>query len=194
VAIERFTAEAVVGPAPARVQLNWSIPGPTDVTLTIERSSGGLPPATIIRIPQFLGTGSAEDVNVVPGAAYDYSLRAARPGHPDAVAGPIRVSVPAPAPGQVPKVFAMGRIYPNPFRPEAGMAVSLDRDGPFMVRIYRPDGGLVRTLRFAARPAGTHAITWDGRDDRGRSAAAGIYLFVLRFGERTRVQKAVLLR
>ncbi|HEU4725723.1 MAG TPA: M6 family metalloprotease domain-containing protein [Candidatus Eisenbacteria bacterium] len=194
VAIERFTAAAVEDVSPPRVQLEWAIPATTSVTLTIERSSAGIPPGTIIRLPDFSGQGSAEDVNVVPGVQYDYWLRAARPGHPDAVAGPIRVSVPAPAPGAAPKVFALSRVHPNPFRPAANLAVSLDRDGPFMVRIYRPDGGVVRTLRFPARPAGTHAITWDGRDDRGRSAAAGIYFFELRFGERTRVQKAVLLR
>ena len=113
---------------------------------------------------------------------------------PDAVAGPIRVTLPALVPEAAPRVFALSRIHPNPFRPNANVAVSLDRDGPFMVRIYRPDGRVVRTLRFATRPAGTHAISWDGRDDRGRSAAAGIYLFELRFGARTRVQKAVLLR
>ena len=49
-------------------------------------------------------------------------------------------------------------------------------------------------MRFSSRPAGTHAFAWDGRDDRGRDAAAGIYLFELRFGSRTSVQKAVLLR
>ena len=134
------------------------------------------------------------DENISPGGVYDYFLRVARGGDPDAVAGPIRVSIPTPGPGQAPRVFALSRIHPNPFRPDANLAVSLDRDGPFMVRIYRPDGGVVRTLRFAARPAGTHAISWDGRDDRGRSAAAGIYLFELRFGARTHVQKAVLLR
>jgi flagellar hook assembly protein FlgD len=63
-----------------------------------------------------------------------------------------------------------------------------------VVRIYRADGGVVRTMRFAARPPGVHVITWDGHDDRGRAASAGLYFFELRFGNRTRVQKAVLLR
>ncbi len=194
VAIERFTAAAVEDASPPRVRLDWTVTGPTEVSLTIERSVAGQAPVGIIRLPSFIGDGSAEDLNVIPGALYDYYLRAARIGHPDAVGGPIRVSVPAPVPPPAPKVFALSRVHPNPFRPDANLAVSLDRDGPFMVRIYRPDGRVVRTLRFAARPAGTHAISWDGRDDRGRSAAAGIYLFELRFGERTRVQKAVLLR
>lgn len=193
VAIERFTAALVETASPPRVRLEWSIPGTSEVSLTVERSNGGSPPATIVELPNFLGEGSVEDVNVLPGVLYDYTLRVSRPGHPTAAAGPIRVSVPTPAPG-APKVFALGHVRPNPFRPDANVAVSLDRDGPFMVRIYRPDGRVVRTLRFAARPAGTHAISWDGRDDRGRAAAAGIYLFELRFGERTRVQKAVLLR
>jgi hypothetical protein len=104
------------------------------------------------------------------------------------------VSIPAPSPPSAPRVFAFAPVRPNPFLGEARLLVSLDRDGPFVVRIYRPDGAAVRTLRFAERPAGTHAVSWDGRDDRGRPAAAGIYLLEVRFGSRTRVQKAVLLR
>lgn len=192
--IEHFSATAVEGASPPRIRLEWALPGAAEVALSIDRAFAGLPPTTIIRLPRFSGTGDVEDVNVTPGGVYDYWLRAAREGGPDAVAGPIRVVLPAPVPEPAPRAFALSRIHPNPFRPDANLAVSLDRDGPFMVRIYRPDGSVVRTLRFAARPAGTHAISWDGRDDRGRTAAAGIYLFELRFGARTRVQKAVLLR
>lgn len=192
--IERFTAAAVEGASPPRIRLEWALPGNDEVALSIERTFAGLPPTTILHLPRFSGSGSVEDLNVSPGGVYDYSLRAAREGDPDAVAGPIRVLLPAAGPTLAPRVLALSRIRPNPFRPDANLAVSLDRDGPFVVRIYRPDGSVVRTLRFAARPAGTHAITWDGRDDRGRMSAAGIYLFELRFGARTRVQKAVLLR
>lgn len=74
------------------------------------------------------------------------------------------------------------------------MAVSLDRSGPFVVRVFAADGRLVRTLaRGAGRPSDL-LLTWDGTDGRGRPAGAGIYFFELRSGNRTRVQKAVLLR
>ncbi|HET9950587.1 MAG TPA: M6 family metalloprotease domain-containing protein [Candidatus Eisenbacteria bacterium] len=192
--VDRFTAVAEQNSNPPRVRLDWALSQGTSATVDLRRAIAGLDPVSIIRIPNFSGEGSAEDVNVVPGASYDYSLHVVRDGAPDVVAGPIRVDVPALAPPGAPRVFALAPVRPNPFRPEAGLVVSLDRDGPFMVRIYSPDGRLVRTMRFDSRPAGTHSIRWDGRDDHGRPASAGIYLFELRFGSRTSVQKAVLLR
>jgi len=194
IAIDRFTATAEENASPPRVRLEWALSQGTSATVDLRRSVAGLPQVSIIRIPSFSGEGAAEDVDVVPGLSYDYSLHVVRDGVPDVVAGPIRVTVPALAPPQAPRVFDFAPVRPNPFHPEAGLVVSLDRDGPFMVRIYSPDGRLVRSMRFDSRPAGTHSIRWDGRDAQGRLAAAGIYLFELRFGSRTRVQKAVLLR
>jgi M6 family metalloprotease-like protein len=194
IAVERFTAASVAGADPPRVRLEWSISLGGRVDVDILRASAGFDPVSIVRIPRFSGDGSAEDVDVIEGLAYDYSLHVVQEGVPDVVAGPIRVTVPALVPSPTPRVLAFAPVRPNPFRPDAALVVSLDRDGPFMVRIYSPDGRLVRTMRYDSRPAGTHAVSWDGRDDRGRAAAAGIYLFELRFGSRTRVQKAVLLR
>lgn len=193
-AIERFTAAAVPGANPPRVRLEWTVPVSSPLDLTVERAEPESPPVVLVQIPRFGGEGSIEDAGVLPGASYDYYLRGRRAGLPDVLAGPLRVSLPNTSPPMAPRVFALSAVHPNPFRPAAGMAVSLDRDGPFMVRIYRTDGRLVRTMRFPTRPAGTHPVTWDGRDDRGQHAAAGLYLFELRFDGRTRVQKAVLLR
>ena len=96
--------------------------------------------------------------------------------------------------GEAPRVFALSSVRPNPFRTGASVAVSLDRSGPFMVRVFTADGRLVRTLaRGVGRPSDLR-LTWDGTDGRGRPAGAGIYFFELRSGNRTRVQKAVLLR
>jgi immune inhibitor A len=194
VAVERFSAAAVENADPPRVRLEWALTQGTSATIDVRRSVADLDPISVVRVPDFSGEGSVEDLGVVPGLNYDYSLHVVRDGAADLVAGPIRVTVPALTPHQAPRVFALAPVRPNPFRPDAGLVVSLDRDGPFMVRIYSPDGRLVRTMRFASRPAGTHSVRWDGRDDQGRTAAAGIYLFELRFGSRTKVQKAVLLR
>jgi flagellar hook assembly protein FlgD len=42
--------------------------------------------------------------------------------------------------------------------------------------------------------SGSHALTWDGRDDRGRSVASGVYFIRLDAGPRTAIQKAILTR
>ena len=127
---------------------------------------------------------------MIPGLTYSYWITVSRPGELDAEAGPVRVTIPSGAP----RVLALGRIRPNPFRPSAQFRVSLDRDGPYVVRVFRADGSLVRTLADSRGREGTLPFTWDGTDDRGRPVGAGIYLFRLQAQGRVRVQKAVLLR
>ena len=96
--------------------------------------------------------------------------------------------------GSPPRVLAISRIRPNPFSPNATFSVSLDRDGPYVVRVYRADGSLVRTLSDSRGRAGIQSLSWDGTDSRGRPAAAGLYFFELRAASGVRVQKAILLR
>ncbi|HTM00513.1 MAG TPA: FlgD immunoglobulin-like domain containing protein, partial [Candidatus Omnitrophota bacterium] len=128
------------------------------------------------------------DTGVAPGA-WSYWLTASRPGEPSSQAGPVAVTVPG-----VPRVLAISPARPNPFRDGTSVAVSLDQDGPFVVRVFHADGRLVRTLARGPGRAAGFLLTWDGRDDRGRPAGAGIYFIELRSAGRTRVQKAVLLR
>jgi hypothetical protein len=44
------------------------------------------------------------------------------------------------------------------------------------------------------RAAGTHAVTWDGRDDAGRAVASGAYAYRLEAAGRVEVRKLLLLR
>ena len=54
-------------------------------------------------------------------------------------------------------------------------------------------GQKVRTLANAVMPAGVYRAEWDGRDDRGRQVASGIYLYRLKSGETVLTRKMVLL-
>jgi flagellar basal-body rod modification protein FlgD len=45
------------------------------------------------------------------------------------------------------------------------------------VRIYNEEGALVRTIASGQQTAGNHAISWDGRNDRGNKLANGNYTF-----------------
>ena len=67
--------------------------------------------------------------------------------------------------------------YPNPFPVQSAIRVSLDRDGPLTVRVFDPQGRVVRTLASGPASQGMHSMVWDGRDDRGRAVATGLYLF-----------------
>ncbi|HYQ96111.1 MAG TPA: FlgD immunoglobulin-like domain containing protein, partial [Candidatus Eisenbacteria bacterium] len=62
------------------------------------------------------------------------------------------------------------------------------------LRVFRVNGTLVRTLHDGPGAPGPVSFTWDGRDDRGAAVSGGVYLIELRSGNRTRIEKAVLLR
>ena len=51
----------------------------------------------------------------------------------------------------------------------------------------------MRTLVDGARPAGVHSVTWDGRDDLGRSVAAGLYIYRISVDGHSRTGRMVLL-
>jgi flagellar hook assembly protein FlgD len=86
------------------------------------------------------------------------------------------------------------RIAPNPSRPPFSVAIDLPGSGPVRVWIADATGRIVRQLADEYRPAGTHALTWDGRDGRGISTASGIYFMLLERGADVRRVKLVLVR
>jgi len=98
------------------------------------------------------------------------------------------------APGSGPARFALGSARPNPTRGMTNLSFTLDRAAPTRVMIVDVAGRLVRTLVSRSLQAGPHAASWDGRDERGRDAPAGIYFAVVRSGERRATSRIALLR
>ena len=81
----------------------------------------------------------------------------------------------------------------NPFRHELSFALALDRDGPVRVRVFSSAGRRVADLLDAWMPAGTHRLSWSGRDVSGSPAAAGVYFVQARTGSRVTAARVVLL-
>ncbi|MCU0606577.1 MAG: hypothetical protein MUF78_03980 [Candidatus Edwardsbacteria bacterium] len=70
---------------------------------------------------------------------------------------------------------SLQRNSPNPFRQATTFAFDVPVEGPVRLALYNVAGQRVRTLVDGTLPAGRHTARWDGRDDRGRRAAAGVY-------------------
>ncbi|MBD3222990.1 hypothetical protein GF314_17310 [bacterium] len=69
--------------------------------------------------------------------------------------------------------------YPNPANPRTTIRLDLPAAGAARVRVdlYDVRGRRVARLHDGPlRGAGPHALSWDGRDDRGRALASGVYL------------------
>jgi len=72
--------------------------------------------------------------------------------------------------------IALAPCSPNPFTRSTRVSFSLREAGRISVRIYTPDGRLVKSLAERAYAPGPHVVLWDGRDRTGRRAASGVYL------------------
>lgn len=84
--------------------------------------------------------------------------------------------------------YELAPAYPNPFAGDAiaaaqgrtaqtKIAFILPETGQVTLRIYTLTGQLVRTLVDGEKNTGRHEIAWDGRDEHGRFATAGFYLY-----------------
>jgi len=83
------------------------------------------------------------------------------------------------------------RAEPNPFSGGTSVRFTLPQRGAARVRVVDAQGRLVRTLAEGERASGSHTASWDGRDERGRAVAAGVYFVTLEHGGSVRATKVV---
>jgi photosystem II stability/assembly factor-like uncharacterized protein len=76
----------------------------------------------------------------------------------------------------VPRSGATLIAAPNPFNPATTLRFRTGAAGAARLTVYDARGRQVRMLVNQQLPAGEHAARWDGRDDAGRTVAAGVYL------------------
>ena len=84
--------------------------------------------------------------------------------------------------------------YPNPFNGGTRIEYELPRTAHVTVRIIDMTGRTVRTLADEMESAGTHRITWDGRDDNGIELPSGQYLCNIEVDGKKTTQKMMILR
>jgi hypothetical protein len=89
--------------------------------------------------------------------------------------------------------FTLEQNHPNPFNPVTAIRFALSNSGEIELVVYSITGQKVATLASEYREAGTHMISWDGREDDGRMLASGIYVYQLVFESGTFLAKKMLL-
>jgi hypothetical protein len=73
-------------------------------------------------------------------------------------------------------------VSSNPMRGSLGVTVTMPEAGPALLSVFDPAGRLVRILHDGRLERGVRSFPWDGRDGRGRPAAAGVYFMRLKSG------------
>ncbi len=69
--------------------------------------------------------------------------------------------------------------YPNPFREDSAIRFHAAGDGPVRMEIFDASGRLVRGIPAWPAASGIGEIVWDGRQESGREAPAGVYFLRL---------------
>jgi hypothetical protein len=93
-----------------------------------------------------------------------------------------------------PRISFLSQNHPNPFSSATDIAFGVDASGNVRIQIYDVKGRLVRDLANARFRADRHVVTWDGRDNHGRSVAGGVYFYRLVSESLVQTRKMVLIR
>jgi len=95
----------------------------------------------------------------------------------------------------VPAPVAVTRLegnYPNPFNPSTTIRFAVAPGQTGALDIYNARGQ--RVCGWGGLAPGEHSITWNGRDDRGRAVASGVYFYRLSAGDHAQTRKMMLLK
>jgi hypothetical protein len=94
----------------------------------------------------------------------------------------------------IPTEFGLAQNYPNPFNPVTQIGYQLPKESHVTITIYNTLGVEVATVVDQNEPAGYYTITWDGKDNLGKTVGTGIYLYRMKAGSFTVVKKMVFMK
>jgi len=85
-------------------------------------------------------------------------------------------------------------LFPNPSSGQVSASYVLPRADRVQLSVYNMLGQKVRTITDGWQPAGYYTVQWDGKNDQGRKAAAGVYLYQLKAAGCQETQKMVVVK
>lgn len=178
VELSSFTASAQNG----AVELSWTTQTESDnLGFRLYRSEGESGQWQMITQEIIPGAGNSESVNnysfvdrtVEQGKTYYYRLADVSITGSERMHKPVKVTV------GLPDAYVLEQNYPNPFNPETQISFSIKEAGHVMMKVFNTRGQLVAVLADQEYQAGTHQLTWNGRDGQGMQLPSGVYLYQL---------------
>ena len=93
-----------------------------------------------------------------------------------------------------PSQFALHQNSPNPFNPVTTIAFNIPEPTYVEIAIYDLLGSKVRTLVSKEMSPGFHSAVWNGKDDRGRLVASGMFIVRMTSSSFMDVKKMLMLK
>jgi hypothetical protein len=97
-------------------------------------------------------------------------------------------------PANVPTSYLLEQNYPNPFNPSTQIRFGVPQSERVSLTIYNMLGQKLATLIDGLMAAGSHVVTWNGRDARGVQLPSGVYFYTLRTSSFLASKKMLLLK
>ncbi|MDP6684457.1 MAG: carboxypeptidase regulatory-like domain-containing protein, partial [Candidatus Marinimicrobia bacterium] len=94
----------------------------------------------------------------------------------------------------LPEEFGLTQNFPNPFNPVTTIQYMVPDAADIQLVVYDLMGKTVRTLVNGSQTAGYKTVVWDSKDNNGIPVSAGMYIYELRSGSFSVIQKMVLLK
>ncbi len=130
------------------------------------------------------------DTNVEYGTTYLYRLGKVNYSGNVAYYGPITARVVQ----KVPDALILFQNSPNPFAQSTIIGYQLAKRDKVEIKIYNITGRIVKTLVNKMESSGYHRVTWDGKDDEGKSVPDGLYLYQLKTPESSVTKRLILIK
>lgn len=95
---------------------------------------------------------------------------------------------------ELPSKFELKSNYPNPFNSITNIRFEMPISSKVLISIYDLNGREVKRLADGEFGAGSHIISWDGRNAQGKGLASGTYIVKMKAGNFEATRKMLLLK
>ncbi len=96
--------------------------------------------------------------------------------------GDVEIQIIHGTPPELPVDYLLSQNYPNPFNPTTNIKFAIPQAGNVKIAVYNLLGQEVRTLVSSYVDRGTGVVSWDGRDNNGKMASTGMYIYRMTSG------------
>ena len=84
--------------------------------------------------------------------------------------------------------------YPNPFNSTTTITYSMPQQKNVILEVFNVKGEKIATLINSRVSTGSYTVTWNGKDNFGRSVPSGIYLCRIQVGSYQHTIRMLLLK